>query len=266
MVEWLRVGFVHGVMNTDNMSILGITIDYGPYSFVDDYDPNFTPNTTDLPGRRYAFGKQATVAKWNLGCLGGAIAPLFENTDELVKILDGYDNFYWNAFYTMMSNKLGLDEFRKDDLKLITALEKALQATKADMTIFYQLLAEINTAEQSKESILAHFEPSFYKELTEKESGLLVAFINNYKARISTNTFSNDERLDKMRKANPRFILRNYLVHQAIEQVENGDDSLFIKLQQALKDPYSNKYDEFFVKRPTWATQKAGCSMLSCSS
>ena len=83
VVEWMRVGFVHGVMNTDNMSILGLTIDYGPYSFVDDYDPNFTPNTTDLPGRRYAFGRQASVAKWNLGCLGGAIAPMFENTDDL---------------------------------------------------------------------------------------------------------------------------------------------------------------------------------------
>src|SRR5690606_16063043 len=69
VVEWLRVGFVHGVMNTDNMSILGLTIDYGPYSFLDDYDPNFTPNTTDLPGRRYAFGNQASIAYWNLGCL-----------------------------------------------------------------------------------------------------------------------------------------------------------------------------------------------------
>ncbi len=107
MVEWLRVGFVHGVMNTDNMSILGLTIDYGPYSFVDDYDPNFTPNTTDLPGRRYAFGRQASVAKWNLGCLGGAIAPLLPNTDELVKVLDGYDDFFWNKFYLMMGSRLG---------------------------------------------------------------------------------------------------------------------------------------------------------------
>ena len=76
MVEWMRVGFVHGVMNTDNMSILGLTIDYGPYSFVDDYDPNFTPNTTDLPGRRYAFGKQPSIGYWNLGALAGALLPL----------------------------------------------------------------------------------------------------------------------------------------------------------------------------------------------
>ena len=103
MVEWLRVGFVHGVMNTDNMSILGLTIDYGPYSFVDDYDPNFTPNTTDLPGRRYAFGRQASVAKWNLSCLAGAISPLLPDQEKLVETLNGYDNLYWDKYYTMMT-------------------------------------------------------------------------------------------------------------------------------------------------------------------
>lgn len=87
IVEWLRVGFVHGVMNTDNMSILGLTIDYGPFSFLDDYDINFTPNTTDLPGRRYAFGKQASIGYWNLGCLASALAPLFPDTKKLTKPL-----------------------------------------------------------------------------------------------------------------------------------------------------------------------------------
>ncbi len=90
IVEWLRVGFVHGVMNTDNMSILGLTIDYGPYSFLDDYDPNFTPNTTDLPGRRYAFGKQYLIGFWNLRCLAGAISPLVKDTDKLQKLLVPY--------------------------------------------------------------------------------------------------------------------------------------------------------------------------------
>src|SRR3954466_6975804 len=137
MVEWLRVGFVHGVMNTDNMSILGLTIDYGPYSFVDHYDPNFTPNTTDLPGRRYAFGRQASVAKWNLGCLGGAIAHLLDGTEELVKVLDGYDGYYWNKYYEMMANKLGLDELKPEDATLLSEWEKTLIALKPDMTIFY---------------------------------------------------------------------------------------------------------------------------------
>ncbi|WP_255345418.1 protein adenylyltransferase SelO family protein [Pontibacter sp. BAB1700] len=98
MVEWMRVGFVHGVMNTDNMSILGLTIDYGPYSFVDNYDPNFTPNTTDLPGRRYAFGKQPSIGYWNLGALAGALLPLADK-DKLVATLDSFKDVYWAEYY-----------------------------------------------------------------------------------------------------------------------------------------------------------------------
>ncbi|MGB7785172.1 MAG: YdiU family protein, partial [Salinimicrobium sp.] len=109
MTEWQRVGFVHGVMNTDNMSILGKTIDYGPFSFVDNYDLNFTPNTTDLPGRRYAFGNQASVAFWNLGKLANAISPLFEDIEPLEEALNSYENIFWNYYYGMMGKKLGLD-------------------------------------------------------------------------------------------------------------------------------------------------------------
>jgi serine/tyrosine/threonine adenylyltransferase len=99
VVEWLRVGFVHGVMNTDNMSILGLTIDYGPFSFLDDYDPKFTPNTTDLPGRRYAFGKQGAIAKWNLGALGGAIATLLDDSEPLLAALNTYDDVFRKVTY-----------------------------------------------------------------------------------------------------------------------------------------------------------------------
>jgi uncharacterized protein YdiU (UPF0061 family) len=266
MVEWMRVGFVHGVMNTDNMSILGLTIDYGPYSFVDDYDPNFTPNTTDLPGRRYAFGRQASVAKWNLGCLGGALSPLFTDTNELVKVLDGYDDFFWTRYYGMMSNKLGLDEARTEDVQLFSQLEKTLTTIKADMTIFFQLLIDLPVDYDGQKEIVDYFAESFYKELTEEESKLLVVFVTAYLQRIQKNTISREVGQEKMRKNNPRFVLRNYLLHQSIEDLQKGDDTLFVKLQQAMKEPYSKKYDEFFAKRPAWAAQKAGCSMLSCSS
>ena len=140
IVEWLRVGFVHGVMNTDNMSVVGLTIDYGPFSFLDDYDLSFTPNTTDLPGRRYAFGKQASIAQWNLGCLAGAIAPLFTSTDALVAALETYSDIFWKKYYTMMGNKLGLDQLTAEDGLLITQLEKMLSLVKPDMSIFYQRL------------------------------------------------------------------------------------------------------------------------------
>ncbi|WP_233218934.1 protein adenylyltransferase SelO [Adhaeribacter arboris] len=119
MVEWQRVGFVHGVMNTDNMSILGLTIDYGPFSFVDNYDLRFTPNTTDLPGRRYAFGKQSSIAYWNLGCLASALAPLFPDTDQLVAALETFEPIYFQHYYAMMGNKLGLDEIKPGDQELI---------------------------------------------------------------------------------------------------------------------------------------------------
>lgn len=266
VVEWLRVGFVHGVMNTDNMSILGLTIDYGPYSFLDDYDPGFTPNTTDLPGRRYAFGKQTYVAYWNLGCLASAIAPLLGETKLLIAELEKYEDIYLQKYYTMMGKKLGLDMVRTQDIKLITNIEEMLSTIKPDMTIFYQLLMELPMEMESKEEVVAHFKESFYKELKPTETDTLYEVITSYLARLSTNTFTKQESVQRMRNNNPRFVLRNYLLHQAIEELERGEDKLFVKLQAAIKEPYSTNFDGFFAKRPSWASQKAGCSMLSCSS
>ena len=266
IVEWLRVGFVHGVMNTDNMSVLGLTIDYGPYSFIDDYDRNFTPNTTDLPGRRYAFGRQPSIAHWNLGCFAGAIAPLFENTNELSAALDGYTDIFIRKYHEMMRNKLGLIGVAPEDVSLINELEKVLSAIKPDMTIFYQRLIQFHAQVEKKIDPQTHFKESFYKDPEKSEIDALNALMVNYSERILRNTASRDESLNIMRKANPRFVLRNYLLHQAIEELEKGDSTLFFKLHDAMKDPYSDRFDEFFAKRPGWATQKAGCSMLSCSS
>lgn len=266
MVEWQRVGFVHGVMNTDNMSILGQTIDYGPFSFLDDYDPNFTPNTTDLPGRRYAFGNQPSVGYWNLGKLASGIMPLFEEQDELEEALKTYEEVFWKHYYVMMANKLGLDEVKQEDRSLVAQLEKVLATVKPDMTIFYQLLTHLPQEINEKEKILDHFADSFYELPKEREESLFTNLILQYKERLKNNSISAEESMGKMQKANPRFILRNYLLHQAIEELEKGENTLFENLRVALKDPYSADYDEFFKKRPEWATQKAGCSMLSCSS
>lgn len=266
MVEWARVGFVHGVMNTDNMSILGLTIDYGPYSFIDDYDPNFTPNTTDLPGRRYAFNKQASIAKWNLGCLAGAIALLLPDTNKLVEALDAYDDFYWEKYYSMMGNKLGLDQVGPEDFNLIREFEKTLSTIKPDMTIFYQCLIDLQLNLETQHDISSHFQDSFYNKLSPTETKALYNLIITYIDRIKTNTCTREHALQRMRDNNPRFIVRNYLLHQAIEELGNGEEQLFIKLQEAIREPYSSRFDEFFVKRPGWASQKAGCSMLSCSS
>lgn len=266
MVDWLRVGFVHGVMNTDNMSILGLSIDYGPFSFVDDYDPYFTPNTTDLPGRRYAFGKQPSVAYWNLGCLASAIAPLLQDTDQLVAELEAFEDIYLGKYYSMMGNKLGLDQVSPEDINLIAHFEKILSTIKPDMTIFYQRLIELPLDLENKQDIVSHFADSFYEELEQAESEALYNLMKAYIGRIKANTCAREDSLKRMRENNPRFILRNYLLHQAIEELEKGKDQLFLKLQEAIKDPYSKNFDKFFVKRPGWASKKAGCSMLSCSS
>lgn len=266
IVHWLRVGFVHGVMNTDNMSILGLTIDYGPYSFVDQYDLLFTPNTTDLPGKRYAFGRQASVAKWNLGCLGGAIAPLLKDTEELIKALNTYDDVFSESYNLMMANKIGLDAITDDDIKLLSNLEKTFRIVQPDMTIFYQLLADLSLNIDNKENVINHFDDAFYEQLSAEEADQLFDWISEYTQRMSANTGTREESILLMQKTNPRFILRNYLLHQSIEDLEKGDSTLFEKLQIAMKEPYSKNHDEFFTKRPEWATDKAGCSQLSCSS
>lgn len=266
IVEWLRVGFVHGVMNTDNMSILGLTIDYGPYSFLDDYDPEFTPNTTDLPGRRYAFGRQAAIGQWNLGALAGALIPLVEDKALFRKELERYEEIISTKYHIMMGNKLGLDKVTEEDSNLITQWESTLSKINPDMTIFYQLLINLPLELQDEDAVAKHFNESFYKELSGEESKDLYNLTKLYMDRMRTNTCSREDSVGRMRKHNPRFILRNYLLHQAIEELEKGTDKLFLKLQEAIKDPYSNKFDVFFVKRPSWASKKAGCSMLSCSS
>jgi uncharacterized protein YdiU (UPF0061 family) len=266
VVEWLRVGFVHGVMNTDNMSVLGLTIDYGPYSFLDDYDPDFTPNTTDLPGRRYAFGEQASIAYWNLGCLAGAIAPLVSNTEEVVKELESFEGIFWKNYYEMMGNKLGLDQIKAEDRQLIAQLEQILTLIKPDMTIFYQRLMELPLDLENRQAVIVHFKDSFYNELQSGQSEDFYQLIERYVERIKANVGSRDESIQRMQKSNPRFILRNYLLHQAIEELERGESQLFEKLQAAIRDPYSQNFDGFYAKRPDWASQKAGCSMLSCSS
>lgn len=265
IIEWLRVGFVHGVMNTDNMSILGLTIDYGPYSFLDDYDPNFTPNTTDLPGRRYAFGRQHTIAYWNLSCLASAIAPLFENTDALVAALEEFQSIYQVKYFAMMANKLGLDELREEDKKLADDFEKSLSTIKPDMTIFYQLLIDLPLIE-NREEVRAYFSPSFYGEPNDDALGFLLLTIQAYQERIKDNKITAEDSRAKMKANNPRFILRNYLLHQAIQEMEKGQNGLFLRLQKAMKTPYSTDHDEFFALRPDWANDQPGSSTLSCSS
>ncbi|RPD50692.1 protein adenylyltransferase SelO [Paracnuella aquatica] len=267
IVEWLRVGFVHGVMNTDNMSILGLTIDFGPYSMLDDYDPTFTPNTTDLPGRRYAFGKQAAIAKWNLGALGGAVATLLPETEALLAALNSYDDVFWKKYYVMMCRKLGLETVVAEDARLINSLEQMLAAVKPDYTLFFQQLARITEAPESEAAAVEIFADTFYADPSPEGAAALLQFLQQYEKRLQQNSGDAQVRQTIMQDANPKFILRNYLLHEAIEALEAGNEAPFRQLERAMKQPYDAVHDAALLgRRPGWATQKAGCSMLSCSS
>lgn len=266
IVEWDRVGFVHGVMNTDNMSILGLTIDYGPYSFLDNFDPEFTPNTTDLPGKRYAFGQQYSVALWNLMRLGSAIYPLIGSAEPIEQALETYEGTVYRKYYQMMLHKLGLDYLDKEAKELIGGVGTILSKLQPDMTIFYRLLMEIPAELKGTEAILAHFKQAFYNFPEEDLVRDFTQWIHHYQRKKNQNKISKELSYEKMSAANPYFIPRNYLLHQAIEDLERGDDSLFRRIEEAIQTPYSSKATEFFQRRPQWATEKAGCSMLSCSS
>jgi len=275
VIHWMRVGFVHGVLNTDNMSILGETIDYGPYGWIDNFDLNWTPNTTDRQNRRYCFGAQPDICRWNLFQLANAIYPLIEDVDALQKIIDDFNINYQKQWREMMANKLGLKDFSSEDDSFFKALEQLLYFLQMDMTIFYRLLADFQLTHSSNsmnsESILSFFESCFYdkNEIDEEDTKSLLAWLTRYLNKLEKEkNQSNDERKIAMNKVNPKYVLRNYLAQQAIDRAEQGDFSEIRKLQKILEKPYEDQpdFEAYAQKRPEWAKNKAGCSMLSCSS
>lgn len=262
MTEWFRVGFVHGVMNTDNMSILGLTIDYGPYSMMDEYDLNFTPNTTDLPGRRYAFGKQGQVSQWNLWQLANALHPLIKDEKFLEDTLNYYGTYFWEAHDKMLCRKFGFDELRKDDEDFFTNWQGLMQELHLDYTLFFNQLEKLSP----NPDIRLLFENVSYTPWTEENFRKLENFMKQYQIRISSNTISTEESLTLMRQSNPKFTLRNYLLYECIEEITHGKTEILNKLTKALENPYEEIYPEFSVKRPPVYDETTGCSTLSCSS
>ena len=262
IVEWFRVGFVHGVMNTDNMSILGLTIDYGPFSFLDEYDLNFTPNTTDLPGRRYAFGNQAKIAQWNLWQLANTLFPLIKEEAQLEKILNNFNTLFWKKHDEMMARKFGFGEVQKGDDEIFTQAQQLMQDLKIDYTLFFKQLETYSENTDFK----VHFKEVFYSKTTDEQFENLKKFLNLYQDRLAKNTISKEDSLNLMKATNPKFILRNYLLFECINELNDGKKDLLNKLLVALENPYEEIYPEFSVKRPTEYDGQTGCSTLSCSS
>ena len=265
VAHWMRVGFVHGVMNTDNMSILGLTIDYGPYGWIDDYDPDWTPNTTDAQGRRYRFGWQAKVAYWNLTRLAAALSPLFAGPEPLQEGLRRYRETYAAAERDNIARKLGFAECRDDDIALMEDLHALLQAGEVDMTIFFRDLARVDLAEPG----LVPLEDAFYDAgKRDAVAAGLLDWLRRYAQRATFDPLGIEGRKARMHAANPRYVLRNYLVQQVIDRAEAGDASGIDALLEVMRRPYDDQpgNERFAQRRPDWARERAGCSMLSCSS
>lgn len=262
VVDWMRVGFVHGVMNTDNMSILGLTIDYGPYGWLDDYNPDWTPNTTDAQQGRYRYGQQANVALWNCYQLANALFPLVNDTEPLEAALERFQQNYQQQWLAMMSRKLGLSAFVDGDEVLFARLEKLLVQTETDMTRFYRCLANENLSVEG-------LTPALYDEnVSDDYRDSMQTWLNDYQHRRSQGNADIQQVTTRMNSTNPKYVFRNYLAQQAIDKAEAGDISMVNELLDVLRRPYDEQpdFEHYAAKRPDWAKTKVGCSMLSCSS
>ena len=265
IVHWMRVGFVHGVMNTDNMSILGLTIDYGPYGWVDNFDLDWTPNTTDAQGRRYRFGQQPQIAYWNLTRLANALVPAFPGVEPLQAGLQHYVDVYGSEQRNTIAAKLGLRECLDADVALMEELHGMLQRAEVDMTLFFRALDAV----EPDAPTLAPFVAAFYDpEKMRDAEPELIDWLGRLGSRVKRDALPVSERRARMHAANPRYVLRNYLAQQAIDRAEQGDPAGIRELLEVMRRPYEDQpgRDQYATRRPDWARNRAGCSMLSCSS
>ncbi|MCG2462711.1 YdiU family protein [Flavobacteriaceae bacterium F89] len=268
IIHWQRVGFVHGVMNTDNMSILGLTIDYGPYGWLEGYDPGWTPNTTDRQQKRYRYGNQANIGLWNLYQFANALYPLIEETTPLEGILEQYRIDFQNHHLKMMKGKLGLFTDDVDDNALVNSLINNLQLTETDMTLFFRHLGDFNKSYPADGLTLVR--DAFYapEGLSSEIQHIWTEWFTAYATRLQKEALSDQNRKGKMNSFNPKYVLRNYMAQMAIDAADKGDYSVLDELFGIMKQPYSEQKDaeKWFAKRPEWARHKVGSSMLSCSS
>lgn len=272
IIHWQRVGFVHGVMNTDNMSILGLTIDYGPYGWLEGYDHEWTPNTTDSREHRYRYGNQPQIGLWNLLQLANALYPLIEDAKPLENILQEYNTNYYLKYREMMLAKLGLSitNIEEDEKILIQDLENILQETETDMTIFFRNLSNLKKDHVYEDvSIIEVIAEAFYdEEISNTLSNNWIEWLGRYQSKLQKEVLRDRERKINMDAVNPKYVLRNYMAQLAIDKANEGDYALIDDLYQMLKSPYAEQptNDKWYAKRPEWARHKVGCSMLSCSS
>ncbi len=254
IAQWQAVGWAHGVMNTDNMSILGITLDYGPFGFMDDYDPGFICNHSDHHGR-YAFDQQPYIGLWNLSCLGQALLPL-SNKEALRAALDTYTPTVNQRYTDLLCQKLGLTTQQSEDGTLATDLLSLMQANRVDYTIFFRTLGEFRTGSEDGNEQLRDF-------FLDRDS--FDRWARRYQERLKAEGSQDTERNIRMNRTNPKFVLRNFLAQKAIEAAQkNQDYSEVNRLLEILQTPFEEhpEHEVYAAAPPNWGKH----IVVSCSS
>jgi uncharacterized protein YdiU (UPF0061 family) len=246
IAHWQACGFNHGVMNTDNMSILGETFDYGPYGFMEDYNPNHVCNHSDHKGR-YAFKNQPYIGLWNCSALGHALSSLISEESQ-GEILQTYEAIFQDTLAELYRKKLGLDLAKPEDATLIQGLLDIMESEKLDYTNTFRNLTQALAEENS---------PELQSEISK-------SWVVSFLERHSKETLSKDKRLKLMNQVNPKFILRNYMAQEAIEAAEVNDSSKLETLMIVITQPYEEliEHEKFANKSPIWAKDLE----ISCSS
>jgi len=254
MAQWQAVGFSHGVMNTDNMSILGLTFDYGPFGFMENYDPGYICNHSD-PSGRYAYDQQPQIGLWNIVCLAQALSPLIPIEDIHV-VLDSYAPAYHQHYVSLMGAKLGLSNATQDDMQLIATLLAMMHASQIDYTNLFRGLGNFNSAaDATNDPLRGQF----------IDRAAFDAWADAYRARLQHEPGTNSERKERMNAVNPKYILRNYLAQSAIEKAEQRRDfSEIERLLNLLSRPFDEQpgMESYAATPPEWARQIE----VSCSS
>ncbi len=241
VIHWQRVGFVHGVM-IPTIVYLGLTIDYGPYGWLEGYDHGWTPNTTDKGQKRYRYGAQAEMVHWNLYQLANALYPIILEAAPLEAILKKFVGQYRSRYLLMMKSKLGLFEENDADAKLIQDLEALLQESETDMTLFFRLLSKVT--KEDKENGFNKISPAFY-EIYEVQNHLKPnweAWFIAYHHRLNQESLTDVQRRTKMNAVNPKYVLRNYMAQLAIDAADKGNYDMIEELYQLLKKPYDEQH------------------------
>jgi len=253
VAQWQAVGFAHGVLNTDNMSILGLTLDYGPFGFLDDFEPGFICNHSDDLGR-YAFNKQPRIALWNLACLGEALLSLISE-EEARATLDSFAPSFNTHFLARIHEKLGLRESRTEDAELLETLFVRMTEARVDYTRFFRRLGQFDSSAGASNASL--------RDLF-LDTAAFDAWAAAYRTRLLSEGSEDAERRSRMDQVNPKYVLRNYLAQTAISRAQAGDFSEVDRLLAVLSHPFDEQpeHEALAASSPAWGKHLA----VSCSS